>query len=369
MSKTKTPKQIQNEAEREAKKLIKGETKPPKAQAPKISKPKNMPALADKKPTKRKTKPTKREIYEKKRARLEKRVIMQVQEGATHGFALEDPNVLDKLTKTVRTEKQLKVLQKEFSPSNVRRMLHYNVTKIRSGINLNGKPIKTPIKSNLTLQQLNTEKGRATAINKMLSYKKPVKMKIKDKTGKERTVTKMVHITSRAESSRIYSILSSIGMPYSSLTEGVEYDNEYFKLEAGWKKNSIAQFIKFKKLPKALTIQADLQALAESAFSQDELYQEYIKQKAYTQVSDMDDNVINQIGDYLDASILLALLFKYLPPSEVADTYNEITQAVHTAKAFDRQHLIHMIENGRDPADILDYIENVMKFSFKNSRK
>lgn len=368
MVKRKTPEQIQNEAEREAKKLIKDELNQSHEKAPKVPTSQNK-TKPDKKITKRRTKPTKREIYERKRAKLEKRVLMQVQEGITHGFALENPDVLNKLTKTIRTEKQLKALQKEFTPSNVRRMLHYNVTKIRSGINLNGKTIKTPIKSNLTMQQLNTEKGRAAAVNKMLGYKRPVKMKVKDKTGKERTVTKMVHVTSRAESSRIYSILSSIGIPYSSLTEGVEYDNDYFKLEAGWQKNTIAQYIKFKKLPKKLPIHADIQALAESAFSQDELYQEYLQQKAQTQIGDLDDNVVNQIGDYLDSSILITLLFKYLPPSEVSDAYDKITQAIHAGQSVDRDHIIQMINNGRDPADILDYIEKVMKFSFKNSRK
>ena len=365
MAKRKTPQQIAQEAEREAKKIINKE----EINIHLEKAPKNAPSRGDLVKTKRKTKPSKREIYEKKRAKLEKRVLKQVQEGATDGFVLENPDVLKKLTKTVRTEKQLKALQKEFTPSNVRRMLHYNVTKIRSGINLNGKTIKTPIKSNLTMQQLNTEKGRAAAINKMLSYKRPVKIKIKDKAGNERTVTKNVHITSRAESSRIYAILSSIGMPYSTLTEGVEYDNDYFKLEAGWQKNTIAQFIKFKKLPKKLSIQADIQALAESAFSQEELYREYLKQKAQTQVADLDDNVVNQIGDYLDSSILINLLFKYLPPSDVPDAYNKISQAIHKGQKVDRDHLIQMISNGQNPKDILDYIENIMKMSFKNSRK
>ena len=368
MIKRKTPQQIQEEAEREAKKLVKDELISPHIESPKVTTSLNK-TKPDKKITKRRTKPTKREIYEKKRAKLEKRVLQQVQQGATEGFDLENPDVLNKLTKTIRTEKQLKALQKEFTPSNVRRMLHYNVTKIRSGINLNGKTIKTPIKSNLTMQQLNTEKGRAAAINKMLGYKRPVKMKVKDKTGKERTVTKMVHITSRAESSRIYSILSSIGIPYSSLTEGVEYDNDYFKLNAGWQKNTIAQYIKFKKLPEKLSIQADIQALAESAFSQDELYQEYLKQKAWTQIADLDDNVVNQIADYLDSSILINLLFKYLPPSDVSDAYDKITQAIHAGQRVDRDHIIQMINNDQNPKDILKYIEKVMKMSFKNSRK
>lgn len=69
MSKTKTPKQIQNEAEREAKKLIRGETKPPKAKTPKVPKPAKITLpkqtkintkadkrKADKKPTRKVTK-------------------------------------------------------------------------------------------------------------------------------------------------------------------------------------------------------------------------------------------------------------------------------------------------------------------------
>ena len=62
MSKTKTPKQIQNEAEREAKKLIRGETKPPKAKTPKVPKPKKVTLP---KPTKANTKADKRKADKK----------------------------------------------------------------------------------------------------------------------------------------------------------------------------------------------------------------------------------------------------------------------------------------------------------------
>lgn len=312
---------------------------------------------------------TKTAEYAAKQARIAKRTRDFIIEAEKIGFKLADPSILDDLNKTIRTKSAMEAFQKKYSSANLQKHLKFEITKIRSGLDLSGKVISKPVLSKMSYRQVfGSDKGRATAVNTMLRYRRPVTTTQKDKDGNEEHIEETVHITSRAEAARIWSIMDDLGFKPSQLTVGQKIDNDFFKIKRGWRKNNIGQYIEFKRIPYSDSTISNIFDLSEFAFSQEELYNVYQKQKAQVKLSDVDDTILADASLSIDSSILLSLLFKYLPPSEVPDYYKNITNAFKSGSTTDRAVLNQMILNGDNPSEFVDYIVSTMKIAFEHSR-
>lgn len=362
---TNETKKIQKQAEKEAKKLVKDELSLiPKSPAPPktpIKRIRNRPSRTDKKPTKR-AKKSQADIIRSKAKRLIKTMKATYYDLGNHGFKLSpeaEKEYQSLISSDIHTKQQLEKLRK-FTPANIRRQAHYEITKIRSGLDRDGKPISNPITSSLTYQQMTTPTGRAAAVNKALSFKLP--------SDHEK---KKIHITSRWETSLLRAIVISLGY---KLEEGKAYDNEYFTIKAGWKLNQLAHYIHFKSLPDTPTIRQKITTLAESAFSQQELYDAYKEQKRKNRaLKDLPDALINKLSDTISTNLLLAILWRDVYPSDdIPDVYEYVVEqagVLHDTNESEFEKLVAMIENQENISEIIKHIQKTTKRIWKSNKR
>lgn len=404
MSKTKTPQQIANEAEREAKKLIKGETKPPKAKAPKIPKPKkvNMPKAPKvskpkkvtlPKPTKTNTKADKRKADNKPTKQATK--------------AKEPKLIIPQTIKNARELEQKKAKARDFIreveaqgymvPEHVKSIAFsdtpdhvptptLNKYKGYSALNLayisrnsflstdivyGGGSIYYTEPTETRLSHYDITHGKAQkAINKGLQQK----ITYKNKDGEE----VQRHIRSDQESRFLGDYIKTVtGKDLSALTPG--YEDEWIKISTDWDKNklSLAEYTKLKKTSTDPVAIEQLRRLSSMAYSSYKLYNIYQELADYSRFMQHVNNVNNTKGKEPGVSdYAMEMLSHVLNTShawniakqtasdsnQVNNNYEELLYMGSKTQSFGSDDLIdefkQMITNGEPMVNIEIWFDN-----------
>lgn len=366
MPKTKNP---QKQHERDAKKVVKFKRPKSKSKQVKQTSKSLMQLLTDKQPKQRtRSKKSEAEKLKSKVQSFIKKTNAEVMRAENEGFKMNETwkQKQSQLTvDNIKTEAQLKKAKAEWSPSQIRKRSFFEINKIRSGMAPDGKSIVQPIMSKMSMQEISTATGRARAINRMLNFKRPIK-----KDG----IMTMQHITSRRETVQLKRILKALGYDEKNLVEGQAIKTKYFELSDKWTFKQLGLYIKFKSLPDDTIIIEKIRSLAESAFSQRELYEAYLEQKKENILTEsLSDEILDLLGDYFDSSILQNIIWRDVWPSDDApDVYEYIVtngEVMREKYTQDFDTLISMITNEEDTADIIKFIQSVTHKMWKSQHK
>lgn len=315
MIKRKTPQQIQNEAEREAKKLIRDELKTSNVKTPKAPKPKNIKIStpldkpkSDKKSTKKAktakaTKPKKPKTYKdvKTLTKLEKnaqeikfrkqRALSFITELENQGYIVPEKlkEIASSTTADRATEKTLSKFKGRTSPTSLDYISKHSYLSTDIVYGGGSDYAIDPTATRLTHYDI--EHGKAhKAINKGLQQK----ITYKNKDGEE--VSR--HIRSDRESMFLLAyIKTATGKDFADLYAG--YEDEHIKISKSWDKSrlSLAENVTLKKTSTDPMAIEQLRRLSSMAYSSYKLYNEYQEAAGYSKFMNYVNNVNDKHGN------------------------------------------------------------------------